>query len=751
MRLRLGPAVRVAALGACLLAWTSIAAAQVADWPTERPPRPLPAREVKFPPYQIRTLPNGLQVIAVSHHEQPAVSLRLIVRAGGAQDPMDKPGVASLAAALLDQGTTTRSAEQIASAIESIGGLIGTGAGSDLTFINAVVMKDSLDLALDMVADLARNPAFAPDEIDRQRQQILSGLKVSYEDPDYLAGVVFDRLVYGVHPYGRPDSGTPATIASITREDLLAHHRRWFGANNAILAIVGDVQPDVAFAGAARAFGNWSRVETEVIKPIDPPPATRRLIVIDRPGAVQTEIRAGNLALPRKHPDYLALDLALKILGGEGGNRLHRVLRSERGLTYGASADVHALKESGDLVAETDTRSESTAEALRLIVDEMWRLQRQRVQERELADAQAYLTGSFPLTIETPSAIALQVLNAVFYGLDLEELETFRERVNSVTPDDIQRVARAYLRPDRLSIVLVGDASVFSKQLTGAGFDEFERIPLTDLDLIATDLRRPGSVPANRREPESDSSDASTGLEPAAPHSLVEPAPQARPAAPREAGGSARELIDRAVQAKGGLEKLRAVRTIRVSSTTAMQSDRGRAEAITTTWIRYPGAYRVELEGVAQLFLAGDYFVVDSRGARQASAPAAAEMKASVQRDTIPLLIALAEGRLQARRTSYDAGGRPLPALEVQSSGMAPMTIAFDPETGLIARQQYPVSTPSGAATAEETFSDYRSIEGLQVAFKAIVRRPGAPVIERTIRTFEYNIPLDSALFTRPS
>ena len=124
--------------------------------------------------------------------------------------------------------------------------------------------------------------------------------------------------------------------------------------------------------------------------------------------------------MPRKHPDYLALDLAIKILGGEGGNRLHRVLRSERGLTYGASADINALKDTGDIVAETDTRSETTGEALRLIVDEIWRLQRQRVSERELADAQAYLTGSFPLTIETPSAIALQVLNAVFYGLDLE-------------------------------------------------------------------------------------------------------------------------------------------------------------------------------------------------------------------------------------------------------------------------------------------------------------------------------------------
>ena len=234
-------------------------------------------------------------MVAISHHEQPAVSLRLIVRAGSAQDPEDRPGVASLAATLLDQGTTTRSAEQIADAIDSIGGALGTGAGADLSFIQAVVMKDSLNVGLDLVSDLAQHPAFSSEEIERQRQQILSGLKVSYDDPDYLANMVFDRLVYGFHPYGKPQTGTPATIAGIRREDLLGFHKKWFGANNAILAIVGDVSADEAFAGAERAFGGWGRAGSEAPTAPAPPQATRRLVVIDRPGAVQTEIRVGNI------------------------------------------------------------------------------------------------------------------------------------------------------------------------------------------------------------------------------------------------------------------------------------------------------------------------------------------------------------------------------------------------------------------------------------------------------------------------
>ncbi len=219
---------------------------------------------------------------------------------------------------------------------------------------------------------------------------------------------------------------------------------------------------DEAFDGAARAFGAWERKAVEPVIVTDPPEPTRRLVIVNKPDAVQTEIRVGHLAIPRKHPDFTAMDLAIKILGGEGSNRIQRVLRSERGLTYGASADIQALKRTGDIAAETDTRSETTVEALRVIVDEFSRLQRERVNQRELADAQAYLAGSFPLTIETPDAIAAQVLNALFYELPLSDLETYRERVNAVTPEDIQRVARQYIKPDRLSVVLVGDARAFA-------------------------------------------------------------------------------------------------------------------------------------------------------------------------------------------------------------------------------------------------------------------------------------------------
>jgi zinc protease len=483
-RARLRAAVAVAA---ALFAGASGAAAQTA-WPSERPPAPRASKPVDFPPYQIRTLTNGLQVLVVNHHEQPSVSFRLLIKAGAIQEPADRPGVASMVATLLNQGTTTRSAGEIANQIESAGGLIGVASGNELTHVNGAVIKDRTDLALAVAADIVQHPAFSPAELDRHRPQVLNALKVNYEDPDYLANVVFDRIVFGAHPYGR--SATPESIARITRDDLVRFHRTWFVPNNALLAIVGDLSADEAFAAAEKAFGSWERRDVPVVNAMDPPATARRVIVIDRPGSPQTEIRIGHLGLPRTHKEHLQLDLAVRILGGEGANRLFGVLRTERGLTYGASASANSYRSAGDIRAETDTRTEATGQALRLMVDEFARLQREPVHPAELRGVQDFVAGNFPLTIETPSAIATQVLAHMFFGLQLTEIETYRERVERVTPDDIQRAAQQFLKPEQLVIVLVGDAANFEPQLKAIGFPQFERIPLSQLDLNSPTLRR---------------------------------------------------------------------------------------------------------------------------------------------------------------------------------------------------------------------------------------------------------------------
>jgi len=479
-------------------ALTALVAAQAgltqSTWPRDNPPRPLPARPVTFPPYEIRKMGNGMQVVLVSQNEQPSVSVRMIVRTGAAQDPKGKHGLAMLTATLLDQGAGSKNAEQIAETIDFVGGVLGTGAGTDLSYVNAVVMKDSYDVALDLMADVVQRPTFAVEEIDRQRQQALSALKVAAEDPESVADRAIDRLIFGFHPYGMPGSGTPESLAGLTRADFVEFHKKYFVPNNALIAVVGDITPDEAMAGLEKYFGAWKPAEVPAQPVTDAPEATRRVIVIDKKDAVQTEIRVGHIAIPRKHNDFEAVDQAVKILGGEGANRLQQVLRSQKQLTYGASADLDTYKLAGAVVAETDTQTSSTAEALRVVVDEFTRLQRERVNDGELEGAQDYMVGHFPLTIEVPDQIATQVLNQLFYELPVDELPRYRERILKVTPDEIQRVARWFIRPSQLSVVLVGDADKFVNDLKGVGFATFERIPIEQLDLMSPDLKRSGAA-----------------------------------------------------------------------------------------------------------------------------------------------------------------------------------------------------------------------------------------------------------------
>jgi len=534
-----------------------------------------------------------------------------------------------------------------------------------------------------------------------------------------------------------PNSGTAESLASLTRSDLQEFHKRYFVPNNMILAIVGDLTSDEAFGAAERVFGSWQRAEVPAAKPIDPPSPTRRVVVIDKPDAVQTEIRVGQLGIPRKHKDYMAVDLAFKILGGEGANRLHRVLRSERGLTYGASADIQTLKQSGDFVAETDTRTETTGEALRLIFEEYGRLRRDRVNERELGDAQAYLAGNFPLTIETPDAIATQVLNAVFYDLPLDEIGTFRERVQAVTPDDVQRVAREYVFPDRLSVVLVGNASAFVPQLKSLGFDQYEVIPFDQVDLMAASLRKE-SRPAARPQPE--------------PRLMLTSFQQADRA---ERPSPARELVRRAVEAKGGLAKLKNVKTVVAEAKTTFRMDQGNLESVTTTYVMYPDKFRVDANvggaEVVQVYNAGDAWQKDPNGVREAPEPTKEEFGASVRRDTIPLLIAAAEGTVDVRALPEEGrDGKVFRVVEISGKGLSPVRLYLD-STNLIARQTYSTSGPDGRPMqAEEVFSDYRDIEGIQVPFTAQVMRDGRAIVERTFTEVTFNSDIDTKLFDRP-
>jgi len=633
---------------------------------------------------------------------------------------------------------------------------MGAGAGTDLTFINMVVMKDSLGLGLTMLSDLARRPTFAPEEIERKRQQMLSGMKVSIEDPEYIANAVFDRLVYGLHPYGMPQTGTPESLVAIARDDIVAFHERNFLPNNTIMAMVGDLTAEEAFEGVKRAFGDWERrpVPADTFTP--PPEPTRRVIVVNRPDAVQTEVRVGHIGIRRNHPDHMALNLAIRILGGEGANRLHQILRTARGLTYGAQADMDTRRESGAIEASTNTRSGATGEVLRLMVDEFWRLQRERVSDRELSDAKAYLAGSFPLTIETPDAIATQILNVLFYGLPIEELQSFRQRVNAVTPDDIERVARFYLRPDRLSIVLVGNASTFTSQLSRVGFGTFELIEAPNLDLTAVDFKRaPRAGRAGGAEGAGRAGPAGAGVAQSVQRAVTA-GYQQRGAIVPDDGPGARTLLDAVIAAKGGLETLRAVRSITAMTRETMSTQEKQINVETTTYLQYPNRVHVETKLpdalIVRVFDGKKAWVKDPRGTFEVPDAMIRELELGFRRDTVSVLLAAHDGTVRSRLLPEvkDEAGMLYRALELSAVDLDPIVLHIDPATNLIAKQMYVVGG-TGQPLVEELFSDYRQVNGVHIAFLAKVRRGGQLILERKITDIKINAPLDSALFNRPA
>ena len=708
--------------------------AQVRNWPSESAPRPLASRPVTFPPYEIRTLPNGLRVVVVEHHEQPSVSLRMLVGAGTAQDLSPKLGIASMVASLLDQGTATRTAQQIADAVDTLGGNVRIGAGTDVTFAYITVLKDSVSPGLELLSDIVRSPSFAPGELERQRDQLRSALRVSYQDPDYLASIVFQRLVYGLHPYGYSGAGTPESIERITRSDLVDFHRQYFAPGNCILAVAGDVEKAEAFAAVEKTFGGWAPRPVEAPLVLGPPVPTRRVVVVDVPDAVQTAIRAGHLGTRRKSDDFTVLDMAVRILGGEGANRLQQVLRTQRGLTYGASAGLNAYRLTGDIVAETDTRPEATGEALRVMVDEFFRLQREQVKARELDGAKEFLAGSFPLSIETPDDVATKVLTALFYGLPLTELETFRERVNAITPDDIQRVSKAYLKPDRLSIVLVGNAPMILFLLERVGFrsGDIVVVALADLDVTTGDLRRPGGL----REPAAPLVSATKGVS-------------------REEWDNVRSVLDPAIAAAGGLDALRAVKTIRATARTVMQTPGGPMRATTRTYVEYPGRMRVDATlpagEVVQAYVDGQAWLKDPTGIRDAPTPMRDEFAQGLRRDWIALFLAAADSRVLGRVLPDEKGlaGRPLRVVELWSSDMSPVRVAIDAETRLIAWVSYQTGGPGGRVTVRESFDDYRDVAGIRIPFTAVVRRDNAVMLDRTLTDVQINVTFPPAFFLK--
>ncbi|HUF12531.1 MAG TPA: insulinase family protein [Longimicrobiales bacterium] len=425
-------------------------------------PEPAPVTSVDFPAYTEATLDNGTRVIVVENHEQPVVSFNLRIRTGTSADPGALVGLANMTAGLIDKGTATRGASEIAEAIDFVGGSLSAGAGNDWTSLSVTVLTEFVDTALTLLSDIVLNPTFPGDELENLRRRTLTALELAKSQPAALAQERFTQLVYGPHPYGKIE--TEGSIRAIQRTNLLRFHRQHYRPNNALFVVAGDVNPADVVARLNRAFAEWTPADVPAqSSSAAPTHAQRRLEFVHKPGSVQGVVRVGHLMPSATEADWPELDVAMQVLGGSTG-WLFEVLREDKGWTYGAYASANERRGPGIFTARAEARNEvadsAIAEMLRLIEQ----LRDAPVDETDLRMAKEFIAGSFPRSIETSQQVASQIATEILLGRGPEYVESYRDRVASVTAADVQRVARQYLNPAALQMVVVGDAlQIFDK------------------------------------------------------------------------------------------------------------------------------------------------------------------------------------------------------------------------------------------------------------------------------------------------
>jgi zinc protease len=423
-----------------------------------------PTPRFQPPSFQRRRLSNGLELRVVERHELPIVTVDLVVKSGETLTPKGKEGLASLAASLLEEGTTSRTTMQLAGELAEIGSTLEASGGLESTTVSLTTLSRHLDRGLDLFADVVRNPAFPEKELERLRRQRLSHLKARADDPEQTAAAVFPRLIYGLeYPYGRPDLGTPGSVKSITRDDVAAFMRRIMVPGNAALVIVGDVQPDAIAAALEARLAAWAPGPVPPppsLEPIPAPPQGRPVYLIDKAGAAQSILAIGRVGASRKSPDYHAMVVMNAILGGQFTSRINVNLRQEKGYSYGAESGFAFYRGPGPFVAGGPVESGVTKEALEELFKELAGIAGARpVTDDELAFAKERIILGFPGRFETTFGVAGQLAVLVADALPDDEFERYQPRVEALTKGDVDRVASRYITPDRMTVLIVGDRS----------------------------------------------------------------------------------------------------------------------------------------------------------------------------------------------------------------------------------------------------------------------------------------------------
>jgi zinc protease len=690
----------------------------------DMPPAGKPGK-FEFPTAATKTLANGIKVFVVTDHSEPAVAVEMVIpSAGSIKDPAGMPGVAQMTAALLSQGTEKRSAEELAEAIDFVGGNLNASVTKDATELSLQVVKKDLDIGLDVMSDEVLHPAFRGDEIDRQRQQLLSSLQVQYSDPQYLASLVFARVLYSESPYGLPSEGTPATVQKFARDYFVKFHDANYAPNQTLIAFAGDITPEEAFAKAEKYFGSWPQVNVSGSAMKVPSPVVGQHIwLIDKPDAVQTQIRVGRLAIRRADPDYIPLDVTNHIFGGSYNSLLNTEVRIKSGLTYGANSSLSAHVGAGALAIETYTRTEQTIPAVKLVMDMLGKMSRGELTQKNLDFARDYMAGVYPIQSETADQVAGRVLMVALYGLSADYNRTFPDKIRATSLEDVQGQAKKYFGTENIDVVLAGNVGAIRDALkTEFPNATFTEIPADQLDPLADNLRV---------------------------------AKQAKAEAKPEQIAAGKQILLAAAQAAGG-DALKPVATLAIAEKGAIHAPNGERLLKVNWQVVYPDKSfgEVDLGGMnVQQVCDGTSSWIKFPDSMRDTTDVISEFKRGI------LLFGGGWGLyrqvLDGKLTGPAIDGEDIDGHKTQGVALdgdfGALRVYFDATTHLLVAARYDSSAEQGVNHNEQRWSDYRALNGGQFGYTTVTFRNGVKFFDSAIDSVTVNPKVDPALFVKPS
>lgn len=429
----------------------------------------------QLPPYEEKTLANGLRVLYIEDKSLPYVSLSLLVKSGSATDPDGYAGLSQFVAEMLEKGTAKRSALEIADNLGRIGADFSTSVGSDYSLVAASCLSAHAEKLLNDVVEIVTSPAFSAAEVDRMRKQVLAAIQKRVDNPDAFADTVWEDFLFANHPYAKPLWGTTRSIHALQRKHVIQHYLRHWRPNNAILAVIGNLTPELT-QKVETALLKWEQRDVPAqIFPTFPAIKQTEFRLVDKPGLVQTQIRIGHKGIQRKNEDFIPLRVANTILGGAFASRLMDRVRKQLGLTYGINSSFDARVDYGPFEISTFTKNESTGKAISETFSVLQAFRKDGVSDEEVRRTKGYLRGLFPAAIETPEKLALNLLLLRMYGIPDSYLSDYLVNLERVSTADVNRVVRQYFDPEKLKVLVYSDAKTVLPQLQPLGIVEVKK------------------------------------------------------------------------------------------------------------------------------------------------------------------------------------------------------------------------------------------------------------------------------------